>query len=152
MTRRDIVLLVLLACGVAPLGAEDSITTLDKLSVFGRVIELNKDTVTLVARFPSKDAKSPVSEETLTLKRAGLLRIEFSQTTFNPGGPPSLGLKPPEGRAAQPQGALPPADTVILIGGERRECELAVIKNDQVTCGTAVLERRKVIRILLGGR
>ena len=147
-----IVFLALFACGVARLDAEDTITTLDKLSVFGRVIEMSKDTVTLVARFPSKDPSSPVSEEPLTLKRAQILRIEFNQTTFNPGGPPSIGLKPPDGRAAQPPAAArPAADVVILIGGERRECE-AAIRHDQVHCGIAVLDRRKVIRILLGSR
>jgi hypothetical protein len=144
-------LVVLLACGVARLEAGDTITTLDNVSIFGRVVEMNKDTVRLVARFPSNGPGSPVTEETLTLKRAHLRRIEFNQTTFNPGGPPSTGLKPSGGRAAQPPAAQPPADVVILNGGEHRECELASINGDEVTCG-AVLDRRKVIRILLGSR
>jgi hypothetical protein len=152
MTSRLLVLFVLFAAAIARLEAEDSITTLDKLSVFGRVTAMDKDTVTLVARFPSAESGTPVREETLTLKRVDLLRIEFNRTTVNPGGPPSIGLKPPDGLAAQPPAARPPADTVILVGGERRECEPTAIRDEKLYCGTEVLDRGKVIRILLGSR
>ena len=147
-----IVLLVLLAVPTARAESEDSVKTIDNLSVFGRVTEMTRETVTLVARFASDDPRNPVREETLTLKRADLLRIEFNKTTFNPGGPPSIGLKPPDGRAADPPAARPPADIVILIGGEKRECEPAAITEEQLFCGSAALDRAKVIRILLGNR
>jgi hypothetical protein len=147
-----IAVFVLLAGGGARVESADSIKTVDNLSVFGRVTEMTRDTVTLVARFPSEDPRNPVREEKMTLKRADLLVIEFSKTTFNPGGPPSIGLKPPDGRAARPPAARPPADTVILNGGERRECEPAAISDEKLYCGSTALDRAKVIRILLGSR
>src|SRR4051812_34548338 len=105
----------------------DTITTRDQLSVNGSLVKLAGDEMTIVARYASRDKPTPV-EKTFQVKRNDVDVLEFNATTMNSGAPPvSIGIGPPikAGKIAP----SPPeaADTIVLRGGQRRDCKLIEI-------------------------
>ncbi len=123
----------------------DSVTRTDNLTGFGHVEQMSRTEVTLRARFP---AGKGVETKDVVVPREKILKIEFNTTTFNPGGPPAIGLRPGEASKSVP----PESDVVVLRGGQREKCPGVLIEGDKVLCGKKELDRGSVIRILLGGK
>jgi hypothetical protein len=141
--------LIVLIAGSAGLACADSITTTDNLTTHGHLSRLDQNEAVIQSRFAT-ESKEETKE--LRIPRNVVLKIEFNGTTFNPGGPPSIGLRPPEA-AKSPASQSVGSDVIILRGGERRQCESASIDDGKVRCGKKdETERNSVIRIELGRR
>jgi len=126
----------------------DSITTSDGLTTHGRLLRLDENLVVIQSRFATETKE--VTKE-LSIPRDSVLRIEFNATTFNPGGAPSIGLRPGEGvkTAVNPSVG---SDVVVLRGGERRQCARATIDEGKVRCGKEYFDRSSLIRLELARR
>jgi hypothetical protein len=138
--------LVTIAASVAVTAAlsADTITADDHRSLNGTVERLDADSLTLRAEF-TKETK------VLTLPRARLTEIEFNDETFNGGAPPSVGVRPPT-PAAAPARPASPQDTVLFVGGDRRQCDRVMFDGARLTCGAETFTRGDLFRIRLGRR
>ena len=126
----------------------DTVTKKDHLSVNGTVTTMTINEITLIARYKE-------GEKSLPLKLGDVSIIEFNDTTFNSGPPPtSLGIGPPIKNASattavSPRKA-PDSDVVILKGGKVQPgCKLLGIDAQIVRCSGQVFDRSKVLRILV---
>jgi hypothetical protein len=121
----------------------DSVETTDKLTVYGRIERMDQTELTLTASFPSP---SGVATQELKIPRSLVVKIEFNATTFNPGGPPAIGARPPNGSRAAPAGQ----DFAVLVDGHRQPCDGATIDTQQrLHCGKQEFPRSAVIRVFL---
>lgn len=154
MTRRcarlaaQMVVLLLVAAGM---GLADSVTTTDNLTTNGRVLSLDANELIIQSRFSSGNGEE---NKEFRLPRKQVLKVEFNTTTFNPGGPPAIGLRP--GRGPQNTShSQASGDVITLRGGDTRQCVSARIDNRgsmRVHCGNQMFERSLVVRIQLGNR
>ena len=140
-------LLLTVLCGILPAFA-DSITTTDNLSIFGTVNQLDQQGAKLTGRFRTA---SGTEERVIEIAHSRIVKIEFNKTTFNSGGPPSLGAHPGKERSGSAPSELS-QDSVVLRGGQIKPCDGATVDSEKVHCGKQVLDRSLVIRILFGGK
>jgi hypothetical protein len=133
---------------VALAASADSITTADNLVVKGRTDHLDQKELVLVASFPSKKG---VETKTVSIPRGNVVRIEFNDDDFNPGGPPAIGGRPrSEKKAQNPAGTK---DIVVSDGGHQDRCQTPVTYDGgKVHCDTQEIDKDSVIRIFLGPR
>ena len=124
----------------------DTVTTTEKVSVNAKVIKLTDNELTVVARFESGDKTFQIAQSDTEI-------IEFNNTTFNAGAPPkAFGLGPPLKNEKIPRSTPESPDTIVLRGGQHRECKLTGIDDQFVHCfgKDGDYPRKIVLRILVG--
>jgi hypothetical protein len=106
---------------------------------------MDRTQLILSASFPSRDG---VVTRELRIPRSQIIKIEFNDTTFNPGGPPGIGVRPSDG--SRRTTALLAQDYAVLVDGHRQPCSGATIDSRQyLHCGKLEFVRGEVIRIYL---
>jgi hypothetical protein len=135
-------IVILLLLGTVTAARADSVDLSDKTTVFGRIMRMDETELVLTGDFK---LPSGVVTQEVKIPRNQVVKIEFDDTTFNPGGPPGIGARPP-GPVSSPQGQ----DEVEMGDGRRQPCAGATIDNHQILhCGKQTFPESDVIRIRL---
>jgi len=139
-------LALLMACGVLH---ADTVTRRDHLSVNGTVIRVSGGELTIQAGLTE-------GNKTFSYKLTEIESIEFNLNTFNPGGPPKApgfgGTYPAPPPA--PLAASQATDTLVIRGGQRKECRLISIDQQFIHCEgkDGDYSRGTTLRVLIGLR
>lgn len=133
----------------------DTITDSNNVSVFGKIVRMERGQLVLDATFPD-------GKRTKAIDRVKLRRIEFNFKISNDGPPPksvALHEPPPEDAKSEPRLAAPagstdgstPGDAIFLRDGSRKSCPVVSIDDRSVTCsGGDTVPRTQVLSIRFG--
>jgi hypothetical protein len=123
----------------------DTVWTVSGPGWNGDIVKLEDTSITITATFPSGD-------KPMYFERRNVRSIEFNLVRFNSAQPADLGAQPVKRDSKVPP--PPPAadDLIVKKFGEEKHCRVQAIDASSVRCGSEILPRGTVVRIIFGAR